>query len=387
MDVKAKTKVLFIVPVPPPYTGLEIMSRLFLNSRIKEEFNILHICSNLNRHNCSRGIVRLYNLYRFFLLFCKIFISEVLFYPKITYSILSENFTGFMRTSFIALIAKLFNNKVVMHLHGANFRNYYINRGFFMQGYIRFILKKIDCIVVLAGNLKQQFSGIYPPDRIEVVPNGVLPKEQDFSENRFKKNSSENIDILFLGLLSQAKGFHEALKAIPLMLEREKNVRFIFAGERIRVERNILFDYEGKRIKVENIDGLILELTHKYSQQIIFSGIVEDKSKDELFKKSDIFILPSYSEGLPVSIIEAMSYGLPVVTTAVGALPDYLKEGENCFFIQPGDYQKLSEKLICLIRDSLLRQEMGRNNYRDIKNKFDIKDSAERLTEVLHKLE
>lgn len=256
-----------------------------------------------------------------------------------------------------------------------------------MQGYIRFVIKKIDCIVVLDENLKQQFSGIYPPDKIEVVPNGVFPKEQDFSENRFNKNSSGNIDVLFLGLLSQAKGFHEALKAIPLVLEREKNVRFIFAGERIKVERNILFDYEGKRIKDENIDGLILELTHKYYQQIIFSGVVEGKSKDELFKNSDIFILPSYSEGLPLSIIEAMSYGLPVITTAVGALPDYLKDGENCFFIQPGDYQKLSEKLISLIRDPLLRREMGRNNYRDLKNKFDIKNSAKRLSEVLHKLE
>jgi glycosyltransferase involved in cell wall biosynthesis len=133
----------------------------------------------------------------------------------------------------------------------------------------------------------------------------------------------------------------------------------------------------------EDIETLLLELENKYPQEICFSGVVEGEEKEKLFMVSDIFALPSYSEGLPISIIEAMSYGLPIITSPLGALPDYLREGDNCFFVPPGDYVKLSDSLIRLIRNPALRFEIGKRNYEYSHARLSIEHSAKALSEVI----
>jgi len=384
MSLNKKVKVLFVAPTPPPYTGLEVISELFLRSDIKKEFRIIHIRSNLNKTNQSRGKLGLYNTSRFMLLCLKVFIFEFIYRPKILYSILSENFTGFMRSSFIVLIGKLFRNRVVMHLHGANFRNFYFYSNRFLQIYVRFILQHADRIIVLGKSLRTQFSGICALDKIRVVPNGIPPAGEGYFAKCFEQKDREGkCTVLFLGLLSQAKGFNDMIKAMPLVLEAERGVRFIFAGERVKVERNILFSYEGKMLEREDVEALLPELENKYPQEICFSSVVEGKEKEKLFMGSDIFVLPSYSEGLPISIIEAMSYGLPIITSPVGALPDYLREGDNCFFVPPGDYVKLADSLIRLIRDPALRFEIGKRNYEYSRTQLSIEHSAKVLSEVI----
>ena len=83
----------------------------------------------------------------------------------------------------------------------------------------------------------------------------------------------------------------------------------------------------------------------KDSPHMTFRSPVDGHEKEALFKQSDIFILPSYSEGFPLSVLEAMSYGLPLIVTPVGALPEVLKEGENCFFVKPGSVSDLTRAL------------------------------------------
>ena len=85
---------------------------------------------------------------------------------------------------------------------------------------------------------------------------------------------------------------------------------------------------------------------------------------------ADIFILPSYNEGLPMSILEAMSYGLPVISTPVGGIPEIVKDGVNGYLIFPGDNEALAEKIELLAKNKELRLRMGQENYKLVSQKY-----------------
>ena len=93
--------------------------------------------------------------------------------------------------------------------------------------------------------------------------------------------------------------------------------------------------------------------------QVLFLGWVKGEQKDLLFRKASVFCLASYTEGFPMAVLDAWSYGIPVISTPVGGLPDVLLDGENVLFFQPGDIDGLSDKLKCLLTDDSLRLRLS----------------------------
>ena len=99
------------------------------------------------------------------------------------------------------------------------------------------------------------------------------------------------------------------------------------------------------------------------SKIVRFEGWVSGDKKVELLNNTDVFILPSYTEGLPISILEAMSYRLPVISTPVGGIPEVVRDGENGFLIKPGDKDALHNAIVRLANDEELREKMGNISY------------------------
>jgi len=106
----------------------------------------------------------------------------------------------------------------------------------------------------------------------------------------------------------------------------------------------------------------------------------------ETFLNADIFVLPSYSEGFPVVVLEAMAGKLPIVTTPVGALPEVFDDGLNGFFIQPGDYRDLADKMIRLVTDSETRTRTGQYNFEYVSENFDIDVIAGKLGDIFSEM-
>src|SRR5207249_9601000 len=104
-----------------------------------------------------------------------------------------------------------------------------------------------------------------------------------------------------------------------------------------------------------------------------------ETQKLELLRDSDLLLLPSYTEGLPLSVLEAMACGLPVVCTAVGGLRDLVAEAENGFVIAPGDVDALTDLTARLLRNNTLRRQMGRNNVAKIKNDYGLDVIAKKI--------
>jgi glycosyltransferase involved in cell wall biosynthesis len=161
--------------------------------------------------------------------------------------------------------------------------------------------------------------------------------------------------------------------AIEKIVAGDPNVRFTVVGGVLDKERNILYGQNGELIPSDDMRAVMAQLVNTPSVRDRVSFIHEVTNADykqELFSNADIFVLPSYSEGCPIAVMEAMASGLPLVVTPVGALPEILKEGTHCLFAEIGNAHSLAEKILCLAKDAALREAMGAANQELIRTRY-----------------
>jgi len=169
----------------------------------------------------------------------------------------------------------------------------------------------------------------------------------------------KEVRILFLSRLLKEKGIYETIDAFRGLKEKIRGIQLIIAGE-------------GK--EYSNLENLI-----QNDNDIFMTGHVEGKEKIDLFKKCHVYCLPSYSEGLPTSVLEAMAFGIPVITTSVGGLNEFFKDGEMGFLVEPKNAKQLEDKLSTLLSNRDLLVKMGKFNYQYAHNNIVSPIVAKRL--------
>ncbi|EKE04302.1 MAG: Glycosytransferase [uncultured bacterium] len=252
---------------------------------------------------------------------------------------------SFLR-KFIALnIAKLFNKQVLLHIHGSEFNVFYEKSSIIIRNLVRYALNKSDTIITLSSYWQSEITKICQNEKIKVLYNPIVIKEAHFRE-------SENINVLFMGRLGKRKGIPDILEAAKRI--KSDNIRFYLYGDG----------------DIESFRKLIK--TYNLEDKVFLLGWVSGKDKEQAFRNTDIYFLPSYSEGLPISILEAMANSLPIISTPVGGISEAVKDNINGFLVKPGDYISLAEKIEILANDKDLRYKMGIESFRIAKEKFDI---------------
>lgn len=363
----SKPKILIVGSYPPPYGGIAVLVKEILNSRLKDKYALIHCRTGsrdvtvASKEICIRSIIRLIHDH-LFLIYLLVKHS-----PRVV-NLYSPAFLGFWSKSILAIVSKLFRKKTVIHIHSAKFDSWYNNASQIKKWLIRFLLNRVDIIVVEGGIWKTFFKQIVPESKLVIIPNCV--HLSNFKKT--KKSKRENkITVLFPGSLCERKGVFDILKAIPLVIKEEKNIKFIFGGcssneEEIKILEII------KSQHLENYTAFIGEYT--------------DKNKAEIYGSADIFILPSYAEGLPISMLDAMASGLPIISTRVAAIPEVIDDRVNGFLIEPGDYKALAERILILTKDRNLRKKMGKNNIEKIRKNYDFSSMVKNFDELQQKL-
>ena len=368
MDNLNKKKVLFIVPLPPPYAGPEVSSKLLLEKGLDKHLDLTVVKSNIRSSNAVKGKFDIEGVVKFFNVIAQMIFQMTRLRPSTTYLLLSQNRVGFLRDTVYIIIAKILCDDVVVHLRGSNFRNFYDSSPFWLKFVIRNILEAVSILIVQDKRIIEQLKGLIDKKRIQVVPNLIDMRKVDAAE---PENKKENV-VLFVGHLSYAKGFYDFLCTIPGVVEECKDVKFWFLGERIDEEKNIMVTQDSQKIKQAN------EIWDKYSSHIKYFGSLPNNKILSMMKSASLLVLPSYSEGFPMAVLEAMACGIPVVTTDVGALASLVKEDVNGYLIKPGDTEALSEKVIKILKDKDLQIKIGNNNKDYVRDKF----SAEKVVPV-----
>lgn len=368
--VSQRVTVLSAIPTPPPYSGPEAVAELFLTTGLGDAFRTWHLRTNVNSSNRAKGRLSLQNVLALVQLWVRLLDAIRRHKPRLLHFYLSQNTTGFLRDAVLVLTAATFGVRVVAEVHGSNFGNFYQHASGLWQLFIRFVIQRLTGVILLAERFRSQFTALLPDNRIFVVRNAVA---FDWNLEQVQTRlARQSFNILYMGHLSQAKGFGEVIKAAPEVLDTLPSAVFYFAGEWLRQERNILFDEDGQRLTfdVDATEHAWQELVARYDKRVRYLGIVTGEDKKKVLGDSDIFVLPSYSEGMPMAVLEAMAAGLALVVTPVGALPEILQDAVNARFVPPGDVKALAAALVDLACKPEVRRQMGTLNYELVRHSY-----------------
>lgn len=247
---------------------------------------------------------------------------------------------SFIRKSIICLIGKSSGKKIVFHIHSGGFKSYYENARF-LQPYIRFILNLSDRVVCLSDQWLDFFTHGIKLNNVVVIGNPIETNGCDE-----KKTSGKVLHMLFLGKICDDKGVFgliDFLKTNKYYLDSQIKLVIGGNGEEERLRKLLQEPSLGKHIE--------------------YCGWVQGEDKKRLICDCDIFILPSYMEGLPVSILEAMANGKPIIASNVGGIPSIVKADHNGWLIDPGAFYQLdivfeqiflNEKILATYRNNSL---------------------------------
>ena len=234
---------------------------------------------------------------------------------------------------------------------------------FVLRSYEKKLMKRSDALIAVSKYTVDELTELYGINKkkIYVIYNGVdiqkFKPRPNRAELRREFGLAEDTKIvLFVGRLYHRKGLETLLHSIPPVLKEFSNVKFVISGK-------------GFKQKEENLKNLAKQLD--IEEHVTFLGYVPDGKLPNLYSASNIFVLPAIYENFPFAILEAQSTGLPVISTKVGGIPEFLVDNENGFLIDPGDPPQLTQRVLTLLHDPKLAKEMGDRGRRLIEEKFD----------------
>lgn len=260
------------------------------------------------------------------------------------------------------IIGSWFNKPVVNHIHGSYYDEFYFEASERKQAIIRSTYNRCAAIIALSESAREELSKI-TSSPISVVENYGILKEDEIIKRKSKSN--KNI-VLFLGFITEKKGCFDIPNVIKIVVEKIPDVKFVLAGV-------------GEIEKLKKITPMIEK------DNIDFPGWVTGEEKSKLLSEADVFFLPSYSEGMPMSILDAMGYGLPIVSSNVGGVPKLVKNEENGFLFQPGDINGFARSICLILENDELRNKMIDCSAKIIKEKYSQNRHIEKIEEIYKK--
>ena len=339
-----KPCLLVIGPLPPPPGGVETVTKAVLESNALKAFVVHHVDISKKRPKETSGKLELGNLWWALVHFTRMIKSTRRSRPDVVYMPLVGTWTGFSRDCVLAWIGKRYGAKVFGHVHGAWFYRVLALKGIF--GWLaRKCLSQFDALLVLGTWWKELVSDYGYRGRIFVVPPTLDRRLFEVGRSYKRLYNAESPVGLFVGSVGKRKGVFELLEALHQLKLAGKAVRMVVVGGQ---EEEGEWDALMQRRRELGIE--------KFAE---FLGPMQGELLYEQFRRADYFVLPSYAEGLPVVLLEAGSFGLPVISTPVGAVRDLVKHNENGLLIQPGDVNEIAAAIDRLHSNPQDRERFG----------------------------
>lgn len=268
--------------------------------------------------------------------------------PDVVYVATAHNWPGLVRDLPLAMAVGRRRPRLVLHFHGSESRRLVTEGSETFKRMSRALVERADTVLLLSSEEEREWRRFCPSVRYRVVVNPfVAPREAD--ELPGGDGRVEPPVILCVARLIPEKGPLDLIDAFAL-LRRRRPCRLLIAGTGpVRddlLRRAWLYDIE------DSVDVL---------------GYVGGDALDAVYRRSSVFALPTYfPEGFPLAVMEAMSHGLPVVTTRIRGCADFLAEGENALFVPPREPEELAAALERLLGDAGLSRSMGEANRRKV---------------------
>lgn len=354
-------RVLLLGPIPPPLGGMATYTEGYLRSEVVRAFEVRHLPNDLIPKQAYVGLRRrVLNVANSAALVTNLIWILLAHRPHIAH-VLTSSFGGFFEKALLGLLCRLFRCRVVMHVHGGQFGEFYAGSSAPVRWLIRHLLRRYQRVAVLSEQMRRVFLGIGArPERLVILGNAVeTPARSIWDQPECATGSGPPsgapLTVLFLNRVTRAKGVFELVEAAARVSTARPHVRFRIVGpessDSAELARHIAMAGLGDRVEL--------------------APAVEGEAKAAAYLGADVYVLPSHVEGLPGGLLEAMAYGLPCITTPVGGIPSILTDGQNGLLVPVGDPAGLAEAIQRLVRDADLRRRLGTAARATIVGRFD----------------
>lgn len=261
-------------------------------------------------------------------------------------------------------IAKFFGSKkTIAHLHGGSFEKFWTEMNPIRKTVARQLFKNVDLIIVASTYWKEFFEKNGFSNHVQIVNNPI--SEEFVREIEKVKVIARNTDYLFVGSLGERKGTYDLLK----VAEMDKNFSITLIGNSEKIG-----DFE----KISEI----IEQKKLSNIKLIKSDRLELDEKVKYFSESGCFILPSYSENFPLVIIEAAASSIPIISTRVGAVPEFFTNEQNILFVKAGDIQQINSAINQISQNKLKANELGKKAHQVYESKLSLPLIVDQLREA-----
>jgi glycosyltransferase involved in cell wall biosynthesis len=338
-------KILFFGPYSPPVTGQSQAFKTVVDSYSENEYYLVDTTKYKYRF-----INTLFSIYRsLWLLVTERSISVI-------YFTCSRSVWGAIRDVPMLLLAGYKGTRVINHLHGADFRDFYENSNKLVKSFIRRSYNNIDTSIVLTTAMTREFEAFHSMKK-EVVSN-FYPK--DFDEQALSKKGK--LMITFLSNIRQSKGILEFLNAAKVICNSKSDIFFQVAGD-------YMSDHLMTTSEITNEVVFFMKTNQHLS--IEFIGKLTPEERFEFLNKSEIFVLPTYypTEAFPLTIIEAMRCGNVIITTDHNYLPEIINSN-NGSIVAPGNVGEIVDAILRYAEDKTLMKVIQEYNISEAKSKY-----------------
>jgi glycosyltransferase involved in cell wall biosynthesis len=348
-----RARLLIVGPLPPPIGGVETCTQAILESSAFGDFEVTHCDTTKRRPKDTQGRFDAGNLAWAVRHFRRMRQAVRRARPDVAYVPISGTWSGFLRDVVLGWIARRSGARVVGHQHAGDIHRVLARRGP-ARGVVRWGLGQFDRMLVLGRPWQQLLEAygvaapvsICPPTfRREVVERAAAFRRAPRGERPARG--------LFVGQLGRRKGVLDLLAATRALLDTGLPFTLTLVGP-----GNFHGDWEE-----------VLALRHQLGLEdaVQLTGTLQGEALYDRYRECDLFLLPSYGEGLPVVCYEAGAFGMAVVTTPVGAIPDLVVDGRNGLLVEPGNVAQLTAAIRRLALDPELCARLGEHLRQDVR--------------------
>lgn len=363
-------KILFILHYPPPVHGAAMVGKFIKESSLlNKTFDATYINLSTSKDLKSGGRWGLGKTVTFYNLVKQVVTTLLKNDYDLCYMTMNSHGPGFYKDVVIATILKLFRKKIVYHFHNKGVSLY--QHQILDHLLYRFVFKNTKSII-LSRFLYPDIKRYVEEKNTFICPNGI-PRQYDTLPIHFSTgNASTKFQILFLSNMMKDKGVWILIEACKILLEDGlTNFECHFVGD--------WYD-----IQPSNFSERVNELGLK--DHIFAHGKKYNTDKNTFFLKADVFVLPTLNEAFPLVNLEAMQFGLPVIATIEGGIPDVIVDGETGYLIKRNDPNDLASKLKVLHDHPNNRKQMGYKGRERFLSLFTVDIFEQNLTRILNKL-
>ena len=264
-----------------------------------------------------------------------------------------------LRKLFLANMVSRAGRPLVLHAHGGYFDQFYRGLPAVLRRSVCSVLQRANVLIALSPRWREFYVNEceLSPSQVAVLPNPV-----NWNPDVPNRSGHRQVQFLFLGRMCEKKGTYDLVKAFAALPDATRaRARLVIAGN-------------------GDVDA-IRKLAAPLGEQVEVLPWVDSAERDRLLAQSDVFVLPSYNEGVPMSLLEAMAAGLPSIATPVGGIPDVMSHGVEGLLVEPARVAGLSTALAQYINDDAERLAAGRRAHERARA-FDVHVYARRLADI-----